>query len=395
MLYLSKFREVKMKKAISKSFVFIGMAIMIALSLVFTFGAFQTSVLNAAEGEMPIAALDTSLIAVEAYGHDNARLSTLDIANDIKLNNGSSTVDNWKSETYAWKDIRNFKITLNTDALADAESYNYTYTLSWTPELIKDKQAFFDTDHTVTVDLLTGTVSTKDEIVKELYFTIDSNTIPGENVYVGSQVLKKANEKNTEDDKKEPTYYQKRGGMGLYIFSYQDPVTGAKQSQIFQLKPDSVDSLSKPIISVKAISSIGSIKDAFLFSIDASYKFVNREQIYWSVTGTGKDGRSYVLTPEEITNPNTTNAIFPHESVERRGQSFTFDPGIEGTWKAECRIFKEDLTTTHEVAISAKVSTVKGLSTQSIIWIVVGAAAAAGIAVAVVIVISIKKEKVY
>lgn len=384
MLYLSKFREVKMKKAILKSFVFIGMAIMIALSLVFTFGAFQTSVLNAAEGEMNIAALDTSLIAVEAYGHDNARLSTLDIANDIKLNNGSSTVDNWKSETYAWKDIRNFKITLNTDALADAEFYNYKYTLSWTPELIKDKQALFDTDHTITVDLLAlapDETVTKDKIVKELYFTIDSNTIPGENVYIGSSTL---GEK-----------YTKRGGMGLYIFSYQDPVTGAKQSQIFQLKPDSVESLSKPIISVKAISSKGSVKDAFLFSIDASYKFVNREQIYWSVTGTGKDGRSYVLTPEEITNPNTTNAIFPHESVERRGQSFTFDPGIEGTWKAECRIFKEDLTTTHEVAISAKVSTVKGLSTQSIIWIVVGAAAAAGIAVAVVIVISIKKEKVY
>lgn len=381
MLYLSKFREVKMKKAISKSFVFIGMAIMIALSLVFTFGAFQTNALNAAEGGMTIAALDTSLIAVEAYGHDNARLSTLDISNDIQLKNASSTVDNWKAETYAWKDIRNFKITLNTDALADAESYNYTYTISWTPELIKNNTAYFDTDHTVTVDLLTGTVSTKDKIVKELYFTIDSNTIPGENVYIGSSTL---GEK-----------YTKRGGMGLYIFSYQDPVTGAKQSQIFQLKPDSVESLSKPIISVKAISSKGSVKDAFLFSIDASYKFVNREQIYWSVTGTGKDGRSYVLTPEEITNPNTTNAIFPHESVERRGQSFTFDPGIEGTWKAECRIFKEDLTTTHEVAISAKVSTVKGLSTQSIIWIVVGAAAAAGIAVAVVIVISIKKEKVY
>lgn len=384
MLYLSKFREVKMKKAISKSFVFIGMAIMIALSLVFTFGAFQTSVLNAAEGEMTIAALDTSLIAVEAYGHDNARLSTLDIANDIQLNNGSSTVDNWKSETYAWKDIRNFKITLNTDALADAEFYNYKYTLSWTPELIKNKQALFDTDHTITVDLLAlapDETVTKDKIVKELYFTIDSNTIPGENVYIGSSTL---GEK-----------YTKRGGMGLYIFSYQDPVTGAKQSQIFQLKPDSVESLSKPIISVKAISSKGSVKDAFLFSIDASYKFVDREQIYWSVTGTGKDGRSYVLTPEEITNPNTTNAIFPHESVERRGQSFTFDPGIEGTWKAECHIFKEDLTTTHEVAISAKVSTVKGLSTQSIIWIVVGAAAAAGIAVAVVIVISIKKEKVY
>lgn len=381
MLYLSKFREVKMKKAISKSFVFIGMAIMIALSLVFTFGAFQTSALNAAEGGMTIAALDTSLIAVEAYGHDNARLSTLDISNDIQLKNASSTVDNWKAETYAWKDIRNFKITLNTDALADAESYNYTYTISWTPELIKNNTAYFDTDHTVTVDLLTGTVSTKDKIVKELYFTIDSNTIPGEHVYIGSSTL---GEK-----------YTKRGGMGLYIFSYQDPVTGAKQSQIFQLKPDSVESLSKPIISVKAISSKGSVKDAFLFSIDASYKFVNREQIYWSVTGTGKDGRSYVLTPEEITNPNTTNAIFPHESVERRGQSFTFDPGIEGTWKAECRIFKEDLTTTHEVAISAKVSTVKGLSTQSIIWIVVGAAAAAGIAVAVAIVISIKKEKVY
>lgn len=392
MLYLSKFREVKMKKAISKSFVFIGMAIMIALSLVFTFGAFQTSVLNAAEGEMPIAALDTSLITVKAYNHDNAILPTLDIANDIRLTNGSSKVDNWKSETYAWKDVRYFKIELNTDALTDAEFYNYKYTLSWTPELIKEKVddpdtdqtrkvASFDTDHTVTVDLLTGTVSTKDEIVKELYFTIDSNTIPGENVYIGSSTL---GEK-----------YTKRGGMGLYIFSYQDPVTGAKQSQIFQLKPDSVESLSKPIISVKAISSKGSVKDAFLFSIDASYKFVNREQIYWSVTGTGKDGRSYVLTPEEITNPNTTNAIFPHESVERRGQSFTFDPGIEGTWKAECRIFKEDLTTTHEVAISAKVSTVKGLSTQSIIWIVVGAAAAAGIAVAVVIVISIKKEKVY
>ena len=392
MLYLSKFREVKMKKAISKSFVFIGMAIMIALSLVFTFGAFQTSVLNAAEGEMPIAALDTSLITVKAYNHDNAILPTLDIANDIQLTNGSSTVDNWKSETYAWKDIRNFKITLNTDALTDAEFYNYKYTLSWTPELIKEvldpdtdqtrKVASFDTNHTITVDLLAPDETvTKDKIVKELYFTIDSNTIPGENVYIGSSTL---GEK-----------YTKRGGMGLYIFSYQDPVTGAKQSQIFQLKPDSVESLSTPIISVKAISSKGSVKDAFLFSIDASYKFVNREQIYWSVTGTGKDGRSYVLTPEEIKNPNTTNAIFPHESVERTGQSFTFDPGIEGTWIAECLIRNEDLNPTNIRVKSAKVSTVKGLSTQSIIWIVVGAAAAAGIAVAVVIVISIKKEKVY
>lgn len=371
-----------MKKAILKSFVFIGMAIMIALSLVFTFGAFQTSVLNAAEGEMPIAALDTSLITVKAYNHDNAILPTLDIANDIQLKNGSSAVDNWKSETYAWKDIRNFKITLNTDALADAEFYNYKYTLSWTPELIKDKQALFDTDHTITVDLLAPDETvTKDKIVKELYFTIDSNTIPGENVFIGSSTL---GEK-----------YTKRGGMGLYIFSYQDPVTGAKQSQIFQLKPDSVESLSKPIISVKAISSKGSVKDAFLFSIDASYKFVNREQIYWSVTGTGKDGRSYVLTPKEITNPNTINAIFPHESVERTGQSFTFDPGIEGTWIAECLIRDEALNPTNIRVISPKVSTVKGLSTQSIIWIVVGAAAAAGIAVAVVIVISIKKEKVY
>ena len=210
-----------MKKAISKSFVFIGMAIMIALSLVFALGAFQTSALNAAEGGMNIASLDESLIAVEAYGHDNARLSTLDIANDIQLNNGSSTVDNWKTETYAWKDIHNFKVTLNTDALADAESYNYKYTLSWTPELIKNNKALFDTDHTVTVDLASGEDVAKDKIVKELYFTVDSNNVAGQNVYVGSSTL---GEK-----------YTKRGGMGLYIFSYQDPVTGAKQSQIFQL----------------------------------------------------------------------------------------------------------------------------------------------------------------
>lgn len=369
-----------MKKAISKSIIFVSMALMFATSLFVGLHPSETNAVNAA---LQIENLDTSSIAVCAYNHEGAILSSEESSLHVTLNNGSSETDDWTSETYKWRDVHSFKISIDLDKITDATTYNYKYTVTWTPELISEGVAQFDTDHSVSAEIYSASTSNKDEIKNEIYFTIDSNTLNKQNTFIGQNFLGDT--------------YKKHGGYGLYIFTFQEPVTGAKQSQVFELKPDTIAGLSKPIISVKAVSSNEGVNDAFLFSVDASYRYINREQIYWSISGTGKDGRSYVLTPGDIINPNTTNSVFPDESIERRGQTFLFDPSIEGTWKAECRIFTDASETAqqYEIAYSEKVSTVQGLSTESLIWIVVGAAAAAGIIVAIIIIVSIKKEKVY
>lgn len=377
-----------MKKSISKSLVLFGMVLMFALSLVFGLSANVLSSANA-DTVMNITTIDTSLLSVEVYGHDNSKLTTTDYASNITLTNGSNQADNWSCETYKWRDVRNFKISLNLDKLTDAMSYNYNYSVSWVPVQIVDNKAVFDTDHSIVRPLFNSntnenvSTSSKEEIINEVYFTIDNNTLQTTSTtIIGAEAL---GEK-----------YTKNGGWGLYIFTFTDPIIGAKQSQIFQITPDSIEGLAKPIISFKAVKSTERVNSAFDFSVDASYKYVKRDLIYWSITGTGKDGRSYVLTPQDIINPNTTNYVFPEEAVERTGLVFHFDPPIEGTWKAECGIYKDvDHTQRYETAFSEKVSTVKGLSTQSLIWIVAGAAAAVGLIVAITIIVSIKKEKVY
>lgn len=369
-----------MKKAISKSIIFVGMALIFALSLFVGLCQTTTSTANAA---LQIESFDMSAIIVEAYDHNGTLLSSDESSLHVTLNNGTSEINDWTSETFKWRDVHHFKISLNLDSLIEADKYNYKYTVTWTPELINSGVAQFDTDHSVSAEIYSETDVEKNKIVKDIYFTVDNNILNEANAFVGENLLGNS--------------YKSHGGYGLYIFTFQEPVTGAKQSQIFELKQDSVSGLSKPIISVKAENSNNRATSAFTFSVDADYKYVNREQIYWSITGTGKDGRAYVLSPGDITNPNTTSSIFPDESVERRGLTFFFDPRIEGTWKAECKIFTDagEQAQQYEIAYSEKVSTVQGLSTQSLIWIVVGAAAAAGIAVAIIIIVSIKREKVY
>lgn len=380
-----------MKKSISKSLVFIGMATMFATSLFLGLSSITTNQTYATnQTSLDIAMLDTSLLTVSVYDHNNEILRTDDYSDTLILNNGSNESSNWRKETYKWRDVKNFKITLDTSKLTEATTYNYSYSVSWTPELVEKKvendtiieeKAKFDTDHTITATLFEAE-SNKDNISNEIYFTIDDNTLNKNNSYVANSKLGDS--------------YKSHGGYGLYIFTFSDAATGTKQSQVFELVPDSVEGLAKPIISVKTISSNERINDAYLFSLDSSYDYVDRSLIYWSVSGTGRDGRTYVLSPEEITNPNTTNAIFPESAIERTGITFSFDPKIEGTWKAYCQVFKgTNDTAVYATAVSEKVSTVKGLSTQSLVWIVVGAAAAAGIGVAVIIYISIKKERVY
>lgn len=376
-----------MKKSISKSFVLLGMAALCATSLFFGLSTITNSTTYADTTQEQVSqASDTSPLNINVYTHDSALLTGPEDSGIVKLKSQTNEAEDQdvKYETYKWRAVHNFKISLNTDSLVETDSYSYSYSVSWTPALISNGIAEFDTDHTITAELFKPetAVSSKDDIVKEIYFSIDNNTINKANSYI-------ANDKFGEK-------YKKHGGFGLYIFTFQEPATGANQSQIFQLLPDSVEDLSKPIISAKPISSNERINDAFLFSVDASYKYVDRNLIYWSVTGTGRDGRSYVLTPKDITNPNTTNSVFPNESVERTGITFSFDPKIEGTWKATCQIFKgsED-TAPYATAVSEKVSTVEGISSQALIWIVAGSAAAAGLVVAVIIVVSIKKERVY
>lgn len=395
-----------MKKTISKSIILVGMAFMFAMSLFF---GISTMSIHSASADLDtieeldtdtilgaIGKLNTDTITVEACDSSGTELGV--DANSpkdkINLSTSQSTLSGQELKVYEWENVHHFKITLNHDNLTSTTDenaqtnenaqYNYLFTVTWTPDSFNsDKNtAYLDTDRTQQCEITRGEVSNKDDIPTTIYLTVDDNTIEStSNVFIGNDILGDA--------------YKKHGGYGMYVFSFKITNADPKSSQVFELTPKSVEGLPVPIITADDTTpSKGSILKKYVFKLDGDYKYVDRNLLYWSITGTGKDGRSYVLTPDDISNSNTTNSIFKDKAVERNGPTFEFEPNIEGTWQATCTVSNPDKSTKY-VAYSGKVSTVKGLSSQSLLWIVAGAAAAAVIIVAVVIIVSIKREKVY
>lgn len=322
----------------------------------------------------------SSNITVRAYNHEGGTQTPNANGSVTLVDSSSTSTPGYAYQSYSWKDIRNFEITFNIDSLPDdAEKYNYGYTVSWTPQLITNGKAEFDTEHTITAPILINTATSKDDIVSKINFMIDDNTMESTVKFTGNDVL--------GDD------YILRGGWGLYIFSFEHD--GVSQSAIFELRPEDVNSLPTPEITYEKVSSNEGINDAFLFKLNEEYKYINREQIKWYVTGTAKDGRKFVLTPSDVTSENVENTIYGDDSIIRTSYSFKLDTKIEGTWQIKCEIFDQDCSTLITTVTGPKVSTVVGYPTQTIIWIVVSAAVVAAIIVTVVIVLSIKKEKVY
>lgn len=330
--------------------------------------------------------LDTPSMTVTTQNHENTTIKPSSFETPLITYNGNTS--SYKVQKYNWDSTRNFVIRRG-DEIADLGSdalYEYKYTVSWTPSVAKDGSLNFDADHAQKSKvLLSGSTKNKNEIPKGVEFAVDANKYTTKNDFAiikGQDVL-------TDGDN-----YITQGGWGTYIFSFECTGQTIQNSEALELTPTAISSLQKPVVTYTVASSATSIKNAYHFAVDETYKFVDRSKIKWYVFGQAKDGRIYVLDPSDVKDPAKENTIYPTEAVSRKGLEFRFDPGIEGNWTITCKVTNEEIAVVYE-SDPVSISTVKGLSTSAIIGIVVAAAAAASIIVAVVIVVSIKKERVY
>lgn len=363
----------------TKIFVLTGIILLSALlvlSFVFAMPAFSSN------ADAYITNSFSDKITAKAYDAEGNEQSTS--SSPINLTTPSGLViQNYASYSFSWSKIKYFEINLDTSSLIDAQQYNYSFSVTWSPAIIEDGAANFSTDHTRQLELFSETVSSKDDITTTFKFYIENNddeTLKSGS-FSGADVFGEA--------------FNEYGGWGLYMFSFtfQDQM----QTAIFELKPDDVYTIGRaPILSYEIQPSSTGLKNAYLFSVDSGYKYVNGYQINWHVIGTSDDGRSFVLLPSDITDPNTQNSLYGADSQSlRTGHTFLFDPPVEGSWTIECIILEPDLETKAFKSVSEQLSTVDGFNTMTIVWIVIGAAAVIAIIVGIVIYVSIKKERVY
>ncbi len=316
---------------------------------------------------------------------DEGNTRTPNSSENVSLYDGNNITTNYACHTFNWSDVEYFRLAFNTAGAEPSENgFNYTYTVSWLPQLVTDGQARFDAAYAVHKEIYNGV---DEDSIKSINFLIDNNTLSTGNNFSAWDIL---------EDHEEEVSYQTRGGWGLYIFSLQynnEVVTSA----VYELKPTEITpSTAAPEITFTKQSSDHDIRNAYLFSIDFTkddtYKYVNRENIVWSVNGRGKDGKTYVLTPSDII--GNESAAMPDDSVLRNGLTFKFDPPVQGTWTVTCTVYDDNGAKVQQVP-SEQISTIKGVSESTIIWIIVGCVAAVIVIVAIIIACTIKREKVY
>lgn len=362
----------------TKIFVLTGIILLSALlvlSFVFAMPAFSTN------AEVYITNSFSDKITAKAYDAEGNEQSTA--SSPIALTTPNATIENYTSYSFSWSKIKYFEINLDTSSLIDAQEYKYSYSVTWSPALIQDGTVNFSTDHTRQLELFAENVSSKDEITTtfKFYVELDDQQTLENGSFSGAEVFGEA--------------FNEYGGWGLYMFSFtfQDQM----QTAIFELKPDDIHTINRaPILSYEIQPSSTGLKNAYLFTVDEAFNYVNGYQINWHVKGTSDDGRSFVLLPSDITDPNTQNSLYGADSQSlRTGHTFLFDPPIEGSWTIECIILEPDLETKAFKSVSEQLSTVDGFNTMTIVWIVIGAAAVIAIIVGIVIYVSIKKERVY
>lgn len=366
---------------IAKTKIFVLVAVVLLSALLAISFAFGSSALTSS-AEAYITNSFSSDISVTVYdGEGNIQTTT---STPITLTTPSGTeISNYTSYSFPWSNIDSFVVNLDTTSIPDATSYTYSYSVTWAPARIQDGRVSFSTDHTHQLELFTETVSSKDEIDTSFrfYVQVDDEQTLESGAFAGKDVFGET--------------FTEYGGWGLYMFSftYQDTM----QSAIFELRPDDVYTINRaPELSYEIQPSSTGLRNAYLFTVDDGFKYVNGYQINWFVDGTSADGRSFVLLPSDIENPNTQNALYGADSQNlRTGHTFLFDPPMEGTWTIRCEILSPDYQTTEFVATSQQLSTVDGFDPMTIVWIVIAAAAVMAIIVGVVIYVSIKKEKVY
>ena len=112
-------------------------------------------------------------LSVTVQNRDNQTLQPVSTETATLRYNNEEEAD-YSVQTFNWADVRNFVVSFNTDSLVDAESYSYSYSVSWTPAIITNGVADFRIEAAQPRELINQTVSDRDQIVSNLTFAIDN-----------------------------------------------------------------------------------------------------------------------------------------------------------------------------------------------------------------------------
>jgi len=176
----------------------------------------------------------------------------------------------------------------------------------------------------------------------------------------------------------------------VFTFSCDGETSG---NFVYELRPTELSELkdTELKVSFEKVGSTTSNNDAYLFTVNEEFRYINREYITWSITGTASDGTKYVSFDYEKTAENETS-LYTGTDINNRGISFKFDKPIQGKWIAKATI---DDSVIQKHGYSEEVSTIKPFSTTAIVIIVSVVTVVAVAIVSVIIVITIKKERTW
>ena len=386
-----------MQKA-KKNTKFIICSLVFALLCVFTLSILPTTSAPsfAADSEIFTNTLASVTMNVDAYGKDHSILSAT--TSDVTIS-GEGISQTKENKAYAWSDVKYFKVTMggleNLPPKASG-AYEYQYKVTYFPQKVENGTIQYDLEANKPVTVYSFNAEATSGIKNELYFFIDDNesvykttSMSGANTAVVGAT--KENEEGVMESLFTDSYIEK-GGWGVYVFTFScDGETSGEY--VYELKSTSLSSLANEVLEVKyeIVNSSFSLNNAYLFSVNEPFQYINREYISWSIKGEGSDGTKYVSFDHEKT-ANEETSLYTGTDVKSTGVSFKFDKNIQGNWTATATIKEGEL---ERKATSEEVSTIKPFSTTSIVIIVTVVTVVAVAIVAVIIIVTIKKEKTW
>ena len=320
----------------------------------------------------------SSNISVRMYDKNNTLVTSEKKSVSIDTNN-------YSYYSIKWQDVSYFDI-VYSGPIAEGEKISYQFNVTWSPANVKDGKLELVTDRTEKREIIDTSASNEEDVVKQIRFYVDDQTNNSiSNSFNGNSVLGES--------------YIDNGGWGIYQFNFICNGT-AYNSDLFEVTPTKISDISpETSLSIKseAVRSQYSINNAYILSITSpEYKYIERNNIVWKVSGEGSDGKKYVLLPSDIEEGDKeTKSILSDDAFDRTGETFKFDFDISGNWEITCEITNPENTEDVRVSNVIKVSTVKIIPKNLIIWIVVGSVALAGIILTVIIILAKKKEKIW
>ncbi len=372
-------------------------ALVFALLSVIMLTLVPTTVPTLADNEIFSNTLASVSMNVNAFDKNHATVSP--ITKDVTIQ-GEGISETRESKSYSWSKVKYFEVTMGgLETLADKTDgvqYEYKYNVTYFPQRIINGKIEYDLEANTPVTIYSNSAETKAAIKNKFYFFVDNNesmyktsTMSGAKVATVGAVSE--NEEGVLTSVFGDTYLN-QGGWGVYVFTFScDGETSGEF--VYELTPTSLSELKDEVLEVKydIVNSSFSLNNAYLFTVNEPFQYVNREYISWSIKGEGSDGTKYVSFDNEKTADNET-ALYTGTDIKNTGATFKFDKNIQGNWTATATIKEGEL---ERKATSEQVSTIKPFSTTAIIIIVSVVTVVAVAIVSVIIVVTIKKEKTW